>query len=214
MNVKTTIYLIRHGECAGNRENRIRGCVDFPLNDNGRLQAHALADAMRHMGIEFIYSSPLVRAAETAKILGDSLGIGYSTKNAFCNIHLGPWEGRLKSEIAAETPELWNTWITRPEDLRIDGAETLDQVADRSLKGLEEVIREHKGRAGAIIAHRGVIKPMLANALGIAKPSFWRLHIDTASYSVLTHEDSRGFCLMGLNYKEHLKSLPLVQEFE
>ena len=46
-NDKTTVYLIRHGECAGNKENRIRGCVDFPLNENGVLQAHALAEAMK-----------------------------------------------------------------------------------------------------------------------------------------------------------------------
>ena len=44
---KTSIYLIRHGECAGNRENRVRGRVDFPLNDNGIAQAGALATAMK-----------------------------------------------------------------------------------------------------------------------------------------------------------------------
>ena len=64
---KTTVYLIRHGECAGNKENRIRGCVDFPLNENGVLQAHALAGAMKDKKIDYIYTSPLSRATSTAR---------------------------------------------------------------------------------------------------------------------------------------------------
>ncbi|MCE5201024.1 MAG: histidine phosphatase family protein [Synergistaceae bacterium] len=214
MNTKTTIYLIRHGECAGNKENRIRGCLDFPLNENGLTQAYALAEAMKDKHIEFIYSSPLSRATKTAQILGDALGLGVGIIDAFCNIRLGPWEGRLKAELAVETPELWNTWVTMPEDLRVEGAETLDQVMDRSLKGLESIIKERKGHTLAIVAHRGVLKLALAGALGIAKPRFWRLHMDNASYSLLTHDDTRGFCLMGLNFTEHLKGIPLVQEFE
>ena len=47
---KTTIYFIRHGECAGNRERRIRGCADFPLNDNGVRQAEALSECLTGRG--------------------------------------------------------------------------------------------------------------------------------------------------------------------
>ncbi len=212
--MKTTIYLIRHGECAGNKENRIRGCCDFPLNENGLKQAHALSEAMVGKNIEYIYSSPLTRAATTAQILADALKLDFETRNGFCNIRLGPWEGRLKSELAVEFPEKWSTWINNPEELYIDGAETLDDVQRRSLKELETLIDKHKGATFAVVAHRGVIKPMLAGALGMARPSFWRLHIDTASYSVLTHEEIHGFCLMGLNFTEHLKDIQIIQEFE
>jgi broad specificity phosphatase PhoE len=212
--MKTTIYLIRHGECAGNKENRIRGCCDFPLNDNGFTQAYALAKAMRNREIEYIYSSPLMRATATAQIIADELKLGLETRDGFCNIRLGPWEGRLKAELAIESPEKWSTWINSPEELRIEGAETLDDVQKRALDDLKKLIDRHKGHTFAVVAHRGVIKPMLAGALGIAKPSFWRLHIDTASYSVLTHDEIHGFCLMGLNFTEHLKDIPIVQEFE
>jgi broad specificity phosphatase PhoE len=56
---KTSIYLIRHGECAGNKENRVRGRVDFPLNENVMAQAEALALAMMDKGLAHVYSSPL-----------------------------------------------------------------------------------------------------------------------------------------------------------
>jgi broad specificity phosphatase PhoE len=211
---KTSIYLIRHGECSGNRENRVRGRADFPLNDNGLAQAEALASAMRDKGISHVYSSPLKRAFATAETISRICGCGSSYDDSFSNIMLGPWEGRLKSEIASSEPELWKTWINDPESLVLDGAETLDRVMERSLAGLERLIEKHRGETFAVVSHRGVLKPLLSGALGIAKPRFWRLHMDTGSYSILTHDDVHGFCLMGLNHSDHLKDLPLVQEFE
>lgn len=211
---KTTIYLIRHGECAGNKEKRIRGCVDFPLNDNGLLQARALATALKDKNIEYIYTSPLTRATTTARILGDELGLPYFPREGFCNIHLGPWENRKKAELAELEPEKWQTWLDQPEELVIDGGETLDQVRDRALAELNRIIAEHRGATMAVIAHRGVLKPMMAGALGVRRPSYWRLHVDTASYSLLTFDSLHGFCLMGLNYTEHLKGMPIIQEFD
>ncbi len=211
---KTTIYLIRHGECAGNKENRIRGCVDFPLNDNGIKQAYALAEAMRDKKIEYIYSSPLSRAVSTAEILGDALKLPYEVRDGFCNIHLGPWENRIKEELAVQEPEKWQTWLDQPEELVIEGGETLDQVGERAIRDLNAVIEEHRGATIALIAHRGVLKPLMAAAIGVARPSYWRLHVDTASYSMLTFDSLHGFCLMGLNYTQHLGGLRVIQEFD
>lgn len=213
-NDKTTIYLIRHGECAGNKEQRIRGCVDFPLNDNGIKQAYALAEAMKDKGIEYIYSSPLSRATSTAAILGAALGLPYETKEGFTNIHLGPWENRIKAELAVQEPEKWQTWLNQPEELVIEGGETLDQVGERALRDLNAIIEEHRGASMALIAHRGVLKPLMAAAIGVARPSYWRLHVDTASYSTLTFDGLHGFCLMGLNYTQHLGGLRIIQEFD
>ena len=211
---KTFIYLIRHGECAGNKESRIRGCIDFPLNDNGLMQAHALASALKDKGIEYIYSSPLSRATTTAKILGDAIGLPYETRDGFCNIHIGAWENRIKAELAVEQPELWRTWLTQPEEWKLEGAETLDQVRDRALNDLNKIIEERRGSTIALIAHRGVLKPLIGGALGIRRPSYWRIHFDTASYSLLTFDSIHGYCLMGLNFIEHLAGLPIVQEFD
>lgn len=211
---KTTIYLIRHGECAGNKENRIRGCMDFPLNENGVKQAHALSCAMKGKNIEYIYTSPLSRATATADILGAALGLPYEVREGFCNIHLGPWENRKKAELAIEEPEKWRTWLDQPEELVIEGGETLDQVGARAIKELNGVIDEHRGASIALVGHRGVLKPLLAAALGVARPSYWRLHVDTASYSTLTFDSLHGYCLMGLNYTQHLGDLRIIQEFD
>ena len=86
---KTTVYLIRHGECAGNKENRIRGCVDFPLNENGVLQAHALAGAMKDKKNRLHLHKPALTRDIDRAILAETLGVPYEAREGFCNIHLG-----------------------------------------------------------------------------------------------------------------------------
>jgi broad specificity phosphatase PhoE len=210
----TTVYLIRHGECAGNIDGRMRGRKDFPLNQNGIAQAKALALALKDKGIKFIYSSPLLRATVTADIIGNELGVTYETCEGFNNMKLGPWEGELKSNLAAKYPEQWKEWLVSPENLRIADAETIDDVKERALSAMKALIAQHDGSTMAVISHRGVLKPLLAGAVGVAKPYFWRLHVDNASFSKLVFRPSRGFTLMSLNYTEHLRGLPMVQEYE
>jgi len=210
----TTVYLIRHGECAGNVDGRMRGRKDFPLNDNGIAQARALAAALKDKGIKFIYSSPLLRATVTADIICNELGITYETCEGFNNMRLGPWEGELKSDLAAKYPEEWKEWLISPENLRIAGAETIDNVQERALSAMKSLIAKHEGSTMAVISHRGVLKPLLAGAVGVEKPYFWRLHVDNASFSKLVCRPSRGFTLMSLNYIDHLKGLPVALEYE
>lgn len=112
-------------------DKRIRGCVDFPLNENGVKQARALAANLKNAGISAVVTSPLARAFETARILGEAAGVKPVVKEGFRNICFGVWENRLQSEIMREFPEQWRTWTTRPEELRVDGAESLFEVRTR-----------------------------------------------------------------------------------
>lgn len=204
---RTTIVLIRHGECKGNREGLFRGRSDFPLNDPGRLQAKALAGAISPLSPARVFSGPLSRAVETAQILCDSIGIQLEIRQGFNNMALGKWENRKKSEIEQEYPEEWRLWLSHPERLHISGAETLSDVQRRSFANLNALVNTHHGETIAVVTHRAVLKPLLAAALGIGEPYFWRTHIDTASFSILSHEKERGYCLVSLNQTSHLEHM-------
>ena len=195
-------------------DKRIRGCVDFPLNENGVKQARALAASLKNAGISAVVTSPLARAFETARILGEVAGVKPVVKEGFRNICFGVWENRLQSEIMREFPEQWRTWTTRPEELRVDGAESLFEVRARSLRALESTVAEYAGRTIALVSHRALLKPMLAGALCVAPPFFWRFHLDNAAYGVLTHTAERGFTLRSLNITEHLKNLEIADDFD
>jgi probable phosphoglycerate mutase len=202
---KTWVFLVRHGECEGNREGLFRGRRDFPLNETGRNQAAALAEALRGHRIDRVYTSPLSRATETGEAIAALQGCPVEVRQAFTDIALGPWEGQKKSEVAEEYPVEWGVWLSCPERLRLEGAETLEDVRRRAFASLEALVRIHEGGTFAVVTHRAVIKPLLAACLRVAEPYFWRFHLDNASHSLLLHDRERGWCLSALNRTDHLK---------
>ncbi len=199
---RITFYFIRHGESKGNKEGLFRGRTDFPLTELGKKQAQSLARALKGIRFSAIISSPLKRAYETALFVAN--GQVVRIMDEFNNINLAEWEGKRKEYIQKKYPREWHLWITEPEKLQIAGAETLDEVKERAKRGVLNLIKEYRDGTFCIVTHRAVLKPLFAELLGIKKPYFWRLHFDTASYSIIEYDDKRGFTLMKLNVTHHL----------
>jgi len=201
----TTILLIRHGETVGNREGLFRGQRDFPLNEHGMRQTKALVQELSCWRIDAIYSSPLSRATETARPLAEPRGLPVIQEAGFLDLHFGDWEGRSKEEVAQEEPELWKLWMSQPERLAREGTETLAQVQRRAYLALERIVQEQAGKTIAVVSHRAVLKALIARCLGIPEPYFWKIHLDTASYSLLEQSVERGYALTLLNQTRHLQ---------
>jgi len=201
----TLIILVRHGECEGNIKGMFRGRADFPLNERGLIQARDLARELKDFPIKYIYSSPLVRARQTAEVIGEQCGVEVKVEEGFNNIELGSWEERFMKEIAEQYPEEWELWVYNPEKLRVKDMETLYDVQKRAKACLDSLISAHKGKTLAVISHRAVLKPLIAACLNIASSYFWKIHMDTASYSLLSYKKGRGYCLVQLNQTKHLK---------
>lgn len=213
MTERTKIIIVRHGESSGNLEHRVRGRTEFPLSENGLAQAEAAAEALKNEKIECVYTSPLERALVTARTIAAAGGFRLKIDDRFNNMTFGPWEGRLKHDLERESPAEWKIWITRPEDLELDGAESFDDARNRSVAALDRLIMRHAGKTFAIVSHRGLIKPMLCGVMGMVKPCFWKIYIDNASISVLLHSEEQGYTLTGLNRTCHLDGLKMVEEY-
>ena len=199
------MYFIRHGESAGNKENRFRGRYDFPLNENGIRQAKALRDTLREIPFDAIYSSPLSRALQTAQILANNQ-MEVTIDQGFINISLGEWENTPKETVKQKYPDLWQLWLTQPEKLSFPGMETLAEVQQRSFRRVMELVQKHQEGRIAVVTHRAVLKPLFAAMLRIPEPYFWKLHIDTAAYSIATYSPEREFTFLQINQNKHLKS--------
>jgi len=125
----------------------------------------------------------------------------------FQNIILGPWDGKSKNFVQREYPREWALWLSNPEELELPGGESMKNLQERSFRALEEAVPKHEGKTFAVVTHRALLKPLIARCLGIEAPYFWRIHIDTASYSLLRHEKNRGYCCTLLNQTHHLSEL-------
>lgn len=201
----TTIILIRHGECEGNIKGMFRGRSDFPLNERGLAQARDLARELKSFPIQHIFTSPLLRARQTAEIIACEHGLEIKIEEGLNNIELGRWEGRLMQEIARLYPQEWGLWLNNPEQLKLKDMETLYEVQIRAKHCLDRLVEQYSGEVLTLVSHRAVLKPLVAACINIASPYFWKIHFDTASYSILTHRVVRGYCLVQLNQNKHLK---------
>jgi len=167
-----TILLVRHGETAWNRDKIFRGTHDIPLNDNGREQARLAAGALTLCNIDFAYTSPLSRTAETARIVLEPHNIKASVHEGLIDLDFGNWTGWKDEDVAEKWPEEHAVWGSRPDSLRIPGGETLKEVFDRAFGCMEEVAEKHDNKTVALFAHRVVNKLLVIGALGLGLDRF------------------------------------------
>lgn len=162
----TTLYLVRHGETDWNRDHRVQGHADPPLNETGRAQARDLG--ARLAGIEFAaaYSSDLQRARQTAEILLDGRDLALNLRPSLRERFLGRWEGHLTSELATLDPEAWRVWLADARDTAPHGGETEDELECRALAAVEKIATAHPTAPVLVVSHGGTLRAILRGWLG------------------------------------------------
>ena len=155
------ILLARHGETDDNRRPlRFQGFRDTPLNDTGRRQAAELAERVAGDGIASLWSSDLVRASETARIVGDRIGLQARLDPRLREASRGDWEGRLFIDVEREEPERYAAWTRAGADFRFPGGESLQEQQDRVLAALQDIHRD-AGLPALVVCHGGSIRVLL-----------------------------------------------------
>jgi probable phosphoglycerate mutase len=150
------LYCIRHGQTLHNAAGRIQGQSDSDLSPLGRRQCQRLAEALAKSSIEMVYSSPLRRALETAKCLGDALGVEVRIDPRLMEIHAGLFQDLCWEEIEQRYPDHAARWKARDPDFRIPGGESRRELMIRAGAVFHE-IRAAGHRRAAILAHGGLI---------------------------------------------------------
>jgi broad specificity phosphatase PhoE len=149
----TTILLARHGETDWNLERRVQGHSDTPLNETGRAQALALAQTLEGGELEAVYSSDLVRASDTARVIADRLGLDVTVLPELRERHFGTWEGMTDEEIFNRFPAAKSgSWG--------DG-ETKEEMRERVLAALHRIADEHPGGRVLVVTHGGPMRALL-----------------------------------------------------
>ncbi|HHV20908.1 MAG TPA: histidine phosphatase family protein [Propionibacterium sp.] len=147
------IIIWRHGQTDWNADQRWQGQVDVPLNELGREQARTAAPALAHYGITHLYSSDLSRAAETADILGEIIGLPVTRDPRLREINVGDWAGRTKYQIGAEFTKVLIA-EEAGEDVVRGGGESVRQVAARTSEALDEIAESvPDGSVVAVVMH-------------------------------------------------------------
>lgn len=160
----TTILLIRHGETSWNAAGRWQGHTDVPLNKVGREQARLLAERLMAWPVEALYSSDLMRAAETAAIVGNALGLEPVQKEVWRERHGGAFQGLTDEEIAEEYPEAWEA-LRRGVVIPPPDGESAKALHGRVTGAFEQLMERHQGAVVAVVSHGGAMRALIAHVL-------------------------------------------------
>jgi len=155
------VLLARHGETDDNGEPvRVQGFRDTPLNDTGRRQAAELAERVSGQGIVSLWSSDLIRARETAEIVGRRIGLLPRLDPRLREANRGRWEGRLFLDIERDEPELYRAWLEAGPTFRFPEGESLQDQLERVRAAVLEI---HSGGElpALVVCHGGSIRVIL-----------------------------------------------------
>jgi len=151
------ILLARHGQTAYNVEGRFQGTGAMALDEVGVAQAHALAEVARSHGVATLWCSPLLRARQTADVVGAALGLEPRSDQRFAEHDTGAWTDRLKADVEAEEPEAWAAYGRGGARWTFPRGENFEAFMARVVEGLAAV--RPAGRFPAlVVCHRGVIR--------------------------------------------------------
>lgn len=164
--ILTRICFVRHGETDWNVEKRIQGQTDIPLNEIGRAQALAMAFNAAHVSFKAIYSSDLMRAAETARVLAVREELDVQPLPQLRERHYGIFQGITATEGAARYPEAYLRYMARDVGYDFETGESIDQLVMRVSEAINWMVRHHTGQTIAAVTHAGVLDILYRKATG------------------------------------------------
>jgi probable phosphoglycerate mutase len=204
--LSTRIFLVRHGETEWNRIHRFQGRSDVPLNHKGREQARAAATALQDEPFTAIYSSPLIRALETARVIQSfHPSVSLFEEEGFIEMDLGDFDGMDGHEWVAQHADFLEKWKTSPGALKMPSGESLREVQQRALETLERIAQGHPLQSTLlIVSHNFVIRTILCHAMNTHLDEFRNLQQDTAALNLL-HKDGDRLWAEYVNDQSHLE---------
>jgi broad specificity phosphatase PhoE len=192
------ITFLRHGESEGNAGGFIQGQSDIPLTENGLEQAQALAQAWKSEGMWFhqIFSSPLVRARQTAEIIAKVLEIPIEFNPVWMERRFGEIEGKSLEEVQQQDPPVD---FYDPYRAPAKGAETALDLFMRATQGLQDILSRPEG-AYLVVAHGAILNMALYSVLGLSlqNGSSPRFSFGNTGFASLLYEPAqRQWWLLG-----------------
>lgn len=199
------LYLIRHGQTDWNREGKIQGRTDIPLNQTGLEQADCLAEALKGRPVTAVYSSPLSRARQTAEAVARRQLLPVIPAAGLREVDFGLWEGLTWKEIDKSYHQDFVNWDQNPAEHAPTGGESGKDCRARAQTAVDQILAEAEGDA-AIVAH-GAILVFAAEYLLRSRKKKNEIIVKNASITTIEYDRDRGIgTLMELNDVRHLES--------
>lgn len=174
------LYLVRHGETDWNKERKIQGRTDIPLNEFGRMLARKTAAGLSLVNFDICYTSPLCRARETAEIIRKERLINIIEDDRIIEMSFGAYEGKCCSPQACNVPENFHMFIEDPQRYKApEGGENFEDVIKRTGAFWDMLYDQYEsGNYNILVAtHGAALAALLNNIKKQSLSGFWGMGV-------------------------------------
>lgn len=211
------VIMVRHGQARNNVERMLAGRMDgVPLTPEGVRQAEHAARMLASAGVSAIYSSPIERAAETARMISEECGVPVTVDERLTEIDMGKFTGMTFEEVVSGHDDIFAKFYGGDVEIAHKGVETFEQVRRRVTGIVSEVVSGGRDAAAGseggaysnddddngnavLVTHMDPIKAMLGEIAGISPERLLRAEIANAALNVFRKEADGGLSLLALN---------------
>ncbi|HEY0471167.1 MAG TPA: histidine phosphatase family protein [Kribbella sp.] len=170
--MRTIVVLARHGRTDYHHGNRYAGSTDLPLDEVGRLQAERLKEWAEDFAPDALWSSPMLRARQTAAPTAEALGLEPVLDDRLREVDFGSAEGRRLSQLP---PDVAKAFELDPVGAHFPDGEDPAAAADRVLEAFQQIGSQHQGRKVLVVAHNTLIRLLVCKVLGLELRDYRRL---------------------------------------
>ncbi len=188
------LYLVRHGATANNLERPVRlqgRRTDPPLSVEGQEQARRTGELLAGVAVDRVYSSPLLRARQTAEAIAARHGRAVETVDGLVEVDVGVWETLAWDEIEQRYPDAYREFMSDASVHPYLGGETMADVLARSEPAFARLMEENLGRRIVAVAHNVVNRTWLARLLGVPLAKYRTIPQDNCGVNVLRYRSGR-----------------------
>lgn len=183
----TRIHLLRHGQVEGFEQKRYNGQADIALTDLGRKQSAAFAGRFQHKKLAAIYSSDLLRCRTAADQIAILQQADPQYNQQLRELHVGDWQGKSWQELQRDYPDLWQARLADIVNVAPPNGETLQKLADRVRVVLGQIVAAHPGGEIVVVAHGGVNRVILLDAIGAPLNRLFHIEQDFACHNIIDY---------------------------
>lgn len=179
------LYLVRHGQTIANAERRFQGHKDYPLSDVGLQQANSLAERFKQVRLDYIYSSDLGRAVETAKHINQHHRLRIQKDQRLREFCWGVFDGLTLAEAEEKYPHVFLQPIDDWSQADIPEKEELEQLLLRASMFWQEMHAQHSNERILVVSHARFLNSLMAKILRFKDQNMWAFKFLNASVTVV-----------------------------
>ena len=187
MDAYTRLYLVRHGQVTNHLDGTCNGQNDVDITELGIGQMEAVAARLRDENLAAVYSSDLIRTRRGGEIIAEAHGLIPEHSGAFRELDFGLWEGLNIGQVEERFPGALDERRRNIVEYRVPEGESIGDLAARVIPAVKEILDAHHGKNIVLVAHGGVNRVILADAMNLDLNNFYSIEQDFGCLNVIDY---------------------------